>query len=160
MTVRDANFADIPQIADLLVEAHGRSRYAGTDVQVDVREAKALLSRSIQRHGGERIGSTLVLVAQRDSFVTGVLVGVLDRFLGIETRMVASDLFFVCSPLVEPRDPERMLETFESWALQNPNVFEILLGAHDAVVDPERVARLYERRGFRRCGYLFKKEKP
>ena len=73
MTVRDANFADIPQIADLLVEAHGRSRYAGTDVQVDVRETKALLSRSIQRHGGEHIGSTLVLVAQRDSFVTGVL---------------------------------------------------------------------------------------
>ena len=65
MTVRDANFADIPQIADLLVEAHGRSRYAGTDVQVDVREAKALLSRSIQRHGGERIGSVF-LVRQSD----------------------------------------------------------------------------------------------
>ena len=64
MTVRDAKFAEIPQIADLLVEAHGRSRYAGTDVQVDVRETKALLSRSIQRHGGEHIGSTLVLVAQ------------------------------------------------------------------------------------------------
>jgi len=131
VAVRDANFADIPQIADLLVEAHGRSRYAGTDVQVDVRETKALLSRSIQRHGGEHIGSTLVLVAQRDSFVTGVLLGVLDRVPGIGTRM-----------------------------LQNPHVFEILLGAHDAVVDPERVARLYERRGFRRCGYLFKKEKP
>ena len=58
MTVRDANFADIPQIADLLVEAHGRSRYAGTDVQVEIRDRK--LTATVVKLPFVRNGKALV----------------------------------------------------------------------------------------------------
>lgn len=158
MPVRDALFSDVPKIAALLGAAHARSRYFGTSVDVDVKETKALLVRSIQRHGGATAGATLVMVAETDGEVRGVIVGVLDRILGIGTKLYATDLFFVCAENVDPRDPAALLEAFERWALPNPLVYEAMCGCNDAIGDPERVGKLYERRGWTRAGAIYRKE--
>lgn len=157
MSIRAAKFADVPALAGLLVEAHGRSVYAGTVVEVDPKEARALLVRSIQRHGGETCGSTLVLVAERDGMVSGVLLAVLDRILGIGTKLYATDVFFVCSPLVEAADPPAMLGAFSEWALRNPRVYEIVCGVTNVIGDPDRSGKLYERAGFARIGSIYRK---
>lgn len=164
MTVRPAAYKDVPAIAALLAQAHARSRYAGTVVKVDVKATKALLVNSIQRSGGETIGSAIVLVAEKlnpitmELQLTGVLVGLLDRILGIGDHLYATDLFFVCSPDVDARDPGRLLDGFMSWADQNPRVYEIVLGVTDAVGDPERVGRLYDHRGLQPCGNIWRRE--
>ena len=170
--IRTMKNGDIPALVEMFQEMHKRSVYATRD-EIDVRELKRLLMASIQRNGHKTEGGTCCLVAERQGNsrgdivgmpdgnsrggLSGVLIGVLDRVYHILHRLMATDLFFYTTADADPRAAITMFLAFERWAEGNPNVIEIKLGAADAI-DPEtRVTALYERRGYRRCGFMFER---
>lgn len=151
-------FGDIPAAVTLFEEMHRRSVYADR-AKIDTKELKALLMGSIQRHGHKTVGGTCCLVAEgnKSGVLSGLLIGVLDRAYHILDGMMATDLFYFTSEQAGARDAIRLFDAFEAWAQGNPNVIEIKLGAPD-VVDPNvRVGALYERRGYRQCGFIFER---
>ena len=74
MSVRNANFSDIPDLVEIMLDGHKRSRYADTTTFDDI-EVKQLLVRCIQRHGQNNYMGSLVLVSESDGIVKGFIVG-------------------------------------------------------------------------------------
>ncbi|MEM7709374.1 MAG: hypothetical protein AAF264_01205 [Pseudomonadota bacterium] len=158
--IRPARFTDIPEAAALLQNVFDRSHYAsGLCGQIDTREVKRLLANAIQRHGGTNGGATWVQVAEADGVLTGLIVGTLARVYGIGTHLMATDLFWVASPDVEPRDPAALMRSMIEWAKANPHVVEIKCGT-TAVVndDPKEAGRVLERLGLSHYGEIYRCE--
>lgn len=157
MTVRDARFVDIPQIACLIAEGHQRSVYAET-ATFDPLAARQLLARALQRHGHTNNGGSLVLVSETEGgVVEGFLIAILDNVYPCLTELMATDLMFIMSERADSRDARQMLKQVEEWAAANPKVIELHMGITDAIGDWKRTAKLYERLGFDQCGAMFTK---
>lgn len=152
--IRPAKFFDTVRIVDLMHEMHERSCYAQLDV-IDDRYAHKLVSNCIQRHGGSHDGAALVMVAVHDQKVEGFLIGILDRLYHLGTKLSANDLFLYTSKKCHPTDFVRLLETYISWAENNPKVGEIKLSWTDAVPGAERMGKMYEMKGFDYCGGIY-----
>jgi len=155
--IREAKFADVIALANLLRQAHARSKYAAL-CEVDAAEAKRLLAAGIQRHGGQHDGATLVLVAEDgEKRVCGLFFGMLCRVYHIGDALEATDLFFYLGEGADPRDAKRMLDTFTTWAEGVPKVVTIRHGATDTMGGYERVSRMFERRGMARSGVIYER---
>lgn len=152
MTVRRAAFQDIPRIVEIMQDAHRRSVYSETTT-FDVTESKRLLAESIQRHGHDNVGGTLVMVSEYQGDVRGFCVGILDHVYPGLRELMATDLLFIMGPKA-PLDAVRMLRRLMKWAKDNPKVVEVHLGVTDALVDWKRSARLYRRLGLKECGAM------
>lgn len=160
MTVRNARFADIPAIVGLLKRAYDKSHYAGMGiVNVDESEAKRLILTSIQRHGGKNGGATFIQIAERNSAVTGVIVGTLARVYSIGDKLMATDLFWLAEKEVDPADPARLMKNMIAWADGNKHVVEIRCGTTAVVADdPRRSGLILEHLGFQHYGEIYRKE--
>ena len=145
--IRAAKFGDIPRLTELMREMYERSIYC-EDAQVAEKEPKAMLMRSIQRHGGQQDGSTFVFVAVRDEVVQGFLIAALSRSYAILDKLGAADTHFYVAKGAHPRDAFKMIIAFKIWATENKQVIEINLCATDAVGEFERTEKLYKRLGF------------
>lgn len=155
MTVRAAQFVDIPQIVEIMTDAHARSRDAERTTFDEI-EAKQLLLRCIQRHGHTNYMGSLVLVSERGGKVRGFIIGILDLVHPCLKELKVTDLLFIVSEGADPRDAYRMVRELIAWGRKNPKVIKVLLGATDDIVDWTRVGRLYETVGLEQCGGLFR----
>lgn len=158
--IRNANFADIPAIVSLLLEAYGRSHYAKDGKgEVDIGETKRLLVQAIQRHGGKHGGATWIQVAETEGRVCGLIVGTLARCYSIGTKLMATDLFFVANETVEPGDPLKLMRGMIEWAKACPDVIEVRCGT-TAVIrdDPREAGAILERLGMKLYGNLYRME--
>lgn len=151
--IRPAKFVDILRLAEVMRDAHGRSAYVER-AELDVAAFKKLCVESLRAHGK----GACLFVAERDGVVEGFLIGVVDRIYGILKAHYATDVLFIASPRVDPRDPARLLDAFLEWAASVQTVIEVRLGVSDAIGPWERTAKLYERKGLRRNGAMFIKE--
>lgn len=156
MTVRDANFVDIPRIAELMALSHKRSIYAET-ATLDPIEAKQFAARALQRHGHQNNGGSLVLVSETGGELRGFMIGVLDSVYPCLKELMATDLLFVMNEDAEARDARDMLKRLIVWAEENPRVIEIHLGVTNAIGDWTRAAKLYRRLGLEQCGAMFRR---
>ena len=156
MTVRAAKFGDIQRLYALMREMHVRSIYRD-DCDVDEKEAKALLMRSIQRHGGRHDGSTFIYVAESGGVVEGFMIAVLSRLYGIGTKLMAADTHFYVSGRAHGRDAFKLIDTYTAWAESAGNVIQIDLCATDAIGEFWRTERLYLRKGFKPFGVILTK---
>lgn len=156
MTVRDANFVDIPSMARVFENAYRRSIYAGK-ATLDPEAVKPFLARSIQRHGHTNIGGSLVMVSEKDGAVEGFMIGYLDSVYPCLKELMATDLLFLFSERADGRDAREMIKRLIAWADSNPKVVEVHLGVTDAIGDWQRTAKLYERLGLEQCGAMFTK---
>lgn len=156
MTIRAAKFGDIPRLAELMEEAFRASIYADRG-NIDERVCKGLFMNSMQKHGGQYAGSTLVNVCEKNGVVEGFLLGAFDRVYHVGDKLMASDVFFHLSPRADPRDAIRLLNDFLTWAEANPLVVEIKMGVTNILGDWTRLEPLYRRKGFDQCGALFEK---
>lgn len=154
--IRPAKFTDIPRIVELLCEMQAASKYAGL-VEVDEKKAHRLIAQCIHRHGHQHDGGSLVMVAVRDSRVEGLMVGILSPVYEIGTKLAASDVFLYCSKKAEATDFLRLFESYVRWASVNPKVFEIKASWTDVSSEAERMEKVYERFGFRRCGAIYER---
>lgn len=158
MAVRDAKFADIPAMVDLLQQQFRKSHYAreGT-VRVDEKQAKGLLVQAIQRHGGKNGGSCFVQVSEHEGMIVGLIVATLDRVYAIGDRLRATDLFWVANANVPARDPEKLMRNMVQWAWSNPHVIEVVCGTTKVVSgNARRAGRILERIGMREYGLIYR----
>jgi hypothetical protein len=157
--IRDAKFADIHAIVSFLKMTYLRTHYAeGGDVQIDEVEAKRLLVQSIQRHGNQNGGGCWVQVSETEGVVTGLLLGTLARVYVIGDKLMASDLFWVTSPMADPRDAGNLMRSFIKWASSCPHVVEIRCGTTSIISDPEEGGSILKRIGFKDYGRIYRAE--
>lgn len=152
MVIRQAKFADLPRLIELLREMHGRSRYRDRG-EVDEKAARSLLMTSMQRHGLKACGGTCVFVAE-DQNIQGMIVGIADRVYHVGTKLWATDLYFYVAEGADPRFAEGLYDAFTGWAEGMPDVVDIRNGATDAIGDFDRVAQFYKRKGLKQVGVI------
>lgn len=157
--IRDAKFTDIPGIVALLSDSYQRTHYAKSGlVEIDIPETKRLLVNAIQRHGGKNGGATFVQVAERDGIITGIILGTLQRVYSIGNRLMATDLFWLASPSVDPLDPARLMKGMIEWARQSPHVVEVHCGTTAIIQDPADAGAILERLGMKNFGNIYRME--
>ncbi len=157
MTVRVANFADIPAIVAIGADAHKRSIY-GPISTYDPEMGKQLCARSIQRHGHHNYGGTLVLVSEIDDAVRGFIIAILDQVYPCVEELMVTDLFFVGDDDMDPRDAITMIKKVIAWGEANPKVIEMHMGVTDAITGEAwtRVGQIYEHLGLVQCGAMYR----
>jgi hypothetical protein len=154
MTIRTANFADVPRLAELVQDGYARSIYAGRG-SIDVKATKALMVSSIQRHGHKGEGGTLVLVAEHNGAVEGFMIGILNRVYAVLDKLMASDFMLYCSERADPADAGKLIRRLQDWGRKNPEVIEIVMGLHSLIEPWQRAAPLYERAGMTQTGAIY-----
>jgi len=152
--IRRAKFGDIPEIYNLIVEGHQRSKYRDRDV-IDTKEAKGLLMNAIQRDNVKRAGGTCVFVTDE---VDGFIMGALTRVYYVGTKLSAQDAFYYCRPTVHPGDAVGLLGEYMAWATGIPEVIEIRNTITDVIGDVAKVEAIYTRAGFTRCGVVMERK--
>lgn len=155
MTVRVANFADIPQIVEIMRRGHERSRYYELTDFNEI-ESKQLLVRTIQRHGHMNYMGTMVLVSETDESIRGFMIGIIDEVHPGLTGYKVTDLLIIFDEGADPRDFPKMVEAMVAWGQQNPKVVEVFLGIHDAIVDWNLITPIYQKAGLKQCGGMFR----
>lgn len=155
MTVRVANFQDIPAIVDFMRASHARSRDAEITTFDEI-EAKQLLVRCMQRHGHQNYMGAMVLVSETDAGLQGFVIGIIDQVYPCLKEFKVTDLLFIMGPDAPKRDAMRMIDSLLKWAENNPKVIKVLLGATDDLADWLSVSRFYEHAGLTQCGGLFR----
>lgn len=155
--IRPARFTDITRITELVLEMHGRSRYAEVD-EVDTKAVRSLLMQSIQRHGLKSPGGTCVFVDEPSDKIEGFVVGALDRLYHIGHKLMATDVFLYASERADLWAWSRLMDALAEWAAANPNVVELWSGVSDAIGDWHRTERLYQRKGMSQIGVIYERK--
>ncbi len=160
MTVRTANFSDIPGIFTLLQEGYARSHYARDGrTSIDTREAKRLLVQAVQRHGHTTGGGCFVEVSEVDGQICGLILGTLSRVYAIGDRLSASDIFWLTNSQADPGDAMQLMRGFVGWAKSNQHVVEIKCGTTAAInEDPEAAGLILRRIGMQKYGNIYRME--
>jgi hypothetical protein len=157
--IRNASFPDIPRIVAIMREAYERSEYCRRGLcGFDEKEAKRLLVNAIQRHGRGRNSASFVQVAEEKGRVEGFIVGVLSRVYHVGDRLQASDLFWLATPLVSPRDPIQLMKNMIAWAKGVEGVIEIRCGTTAILQDPQKAGRILQRLGMTPYGSIHRME--
>jgi len=156
--IRPVTSADLSALVALAHKMHAESCYAET-VPLDESHTRALFGWFLQhqhRHG--ETNATFLRLATASGYPTGLIVGTLGRVysLGPPDRLRASDQFFYNDG--DAKDSVRLLDAYLHWAEQQPNVVEIVAGVTDAITDHRRIAKLYDRRGFKPFGAIYRKD--
>lgn len=160
MVIRPAAMADLPALYELVMDMYKRSKYAA-DAEVDQPTARALLMQAIQRHGGKNNGSTHFVVTEEGGFLTGFMIGTLQRIYLIGNRLEAQDMYLYARKDASPRAGLALLNSYLEWAESCPKVGTIKLSYTDALeVDGDKLTALYERKGFQRIGAMFERVTP
>ena len=155
--IRDAKFQDIPDVVDFLKSSYLRTHYAEHGVAgIDIKEAKRLLVASVQRHGHKTGGGCWVQVAETDGVITGLLLGTLARVYVIGDKLMATDLFWVTSPMADPRDAGNLVRAFIEWARSCPHVVEVRCGTTSIIGSPEDGGAILKRLGLEDYGRIYR----
>lgn len=156
--IRPAVLADLPRLYDLVLEMHAATVYPARGIGVSEGAAKALLRDALIRNGRTNDGGTLVNVVEVNGDFRGFMLGMLQRVYMIGDRLEAQDGYLYCSPNAPARAPERLIDAYIGWAAGNPKVAEITLSFTNAGgVKVNKLARLYGRKGFTKCGEIWKR---
>ena len=148
--IRPAKFVDIPEIIAMMTEAHARSKYLDV-CGLDRREARSLLTNSIQRHGLKKEGGTCVFVTDQ---CDGFIVGLIDRLYHVGTKLCAQQVYYYCRLSSHPQDRIGLIAEYDAWASAIPDVVVIRNDVTDFVGDVDKVEALYSKSGYRRCGVI------
>ncbi|WP_337846826.1 hypothetical protein [Sphingomonas sp.] len=155
--LRPARFADTFRLVDILEETRKKSRYSET-VNIDAERARKTLAGFIQRHGGVHDGGTCVFVVEDAAgAIQGFCVGTLYRVYLVGDRLVAQDMFLICTDDAAPGSTRKLINAYLDWAGSNPNVVEINLSWSDALPTGQRMGPVYHRLGFVRCGEMYRR---
>lgn len=144
---------DVHAMVALLEDGYCRSRYRDL-CGFDVRLARSQVFQAVQRHGLMGAGGQCVFVGESAGVVVGMIVGVLQPLYMLGDKLEAADVFFVVRAGAHPDVSRGLLDSYVAWAVGNPDVVEVTLSVTDVIGSPERVARLYDRMGFRRKGVI------
>jgi len=153
MAVRKASFSDIPRLWELAQEMHAASVYAER-VTPEKKAFRDLCFQTITNHGH----ATCIFVYEDAGEVVGFIMGTIDRVYHIAKEFLATDIFFYVAEGSTAKAAPKLLDAFVEWGEGRKNVVEIYVGISGAIGNPERTAKMYERRGFRRDGLMLVRE--
>lgn len=155
--LRPAKFTDIPRMAEIIGDSHGKTYYA-KNTEFDIVMAKQFLTQCVQRHGHNNYGGCLVLVSEIGGKVEGFIIGILDQIYPVAKELRATDIFFLMTEKAPQRDAFAMIKHLIKWGRDNPKVVEVFVGVNDVMGDWSTTARLYQKLGLSQCGGLFRLE--
>ena len=141
MIVRKAGLADLTDLTAWGRSAHARSNYA------ECAPYNAVITRQFFK-GCMGRNDAIVLVA-KDEGVCGVLVGVTEVYPFSHTRFATDILFFA------DKGGAELLDAYLAWAKQCRVQIVESAPSQDRF---EAIARMFERKGFVRCGGTFRKD--
>ena len=150
--IRPAKHQDIPRCRAIMRDAYDRSDYAGTLCGFDDAEATRLLVHAVQKHQD----GAFFEVAESKGEVEAFIVGILSRVYCVGTKLRASDLFWLATEQVEPRQPRKLMKNMITWARSNPDVVEVYCGATAVVQDPDKAGRILESLGMKHYGAIYR----
>lgn len=155
--LRPARHVDVWRIVELLVAKQADSIYAGR-VAVDEPVARKLVAALIQRHGAQIDGASCVFVVENDSgTVCAFIIGALSRVYHIGDKLVAQDMFLVADAGAPTTAYSHLIDAYVDWAATCPKVVEINASWTDVVGAGEAMGKAYERKGFTRCGAIYRR---
>jgi hypothetical protein len=157
--IRPATPADLPRLYELVLEMHARSEYARRGIGVDEASARSILKDGVYRNGRTNNGGTLLNVVEFRGEVEGFMLGLLQRVYTIGDRLEAQDYWLFTTKRCPRVGWGKLVDAYLAWALNNPKVADVRASWTDAAgVDGEKLGRIYEKKGFRRCGAIYTRE--
>ena len=156
MIIRPAKFVDIPKIVELLGTATSESKYA-TTAPLNREQAKRVLVECIGVQA-DKPGSAMCFIAERDGELIGIFLGVVRMLYECLDALMISNLVWYVTKDAGGRAALRLFDAFNEWADQAPGHKIYRYGLTDAFKEPELMAKLMARRGYRQSGVLMEKE--
>lgn len=151
-----ARFGDIPQIYDVLSDAHRRSRLS--DYALNEKAAKALIMNAIQRHGGTTAGSQFVAVAGNGNGIDGFIIGILQPLYHVLEVLEATDVYWIAREGADPTAARRLLRSMHRWAGKSEKCVKIRQGNTDIITEANRSGLILERQGMACRGNIYEKD--
>ena len=154
--IRRAHTSDIPRLVELVTEMHGESEFAARGVPLSLPLVRSFVFRGIRNHGGKHEGSTLFNVIEFRGQVEAFMLGLLQPVYCVCDGLESQDFWLYASRRAPKLSAARLVDAYLEWAVGNPRVVDIGLSWTDVVgVDGRKIAKLYERKGFRKRGEIF-----
>lgn len=156
--VRRAKLSDIFPIIELGKQAHAESAYSEI-CDVDEHAAGHFLGQVIAVDQEPRIGAIAAFVAEGKDGLDGVIVGTIQPLYQVLTAAILTNTMWYCRPGASPKAAIALLEALHEWAADYSD--GPLLRRHfvtEAIIDPDRSAKLLTRRGYRLIGHIYEKE--
>ncbi len=154
MTTRAATFQDIPLVEIMLHEMHAASKYRER-LGISAKVMRETLTAAVAAQAQNGPQASYFRLAERDGQPLGFMIGTLTRVYHITDKLVANDLFLYVRPRARASHTLELIDGYIAWAKGNRKVIEIALSWNDALPGADRIADVYERRGFKRNGELF-----
>lgn len=157
--IRPGKSTDAFALADLLIERHPDTRYAGkVDIVPEV--ARKMFAAAAQRHGGTNDGATFLMVhTDTHDIIDAFILGGLQRVYGIGDMLAACDIYLIGRKNCDPRAMRELISSYVAWAEDNPKVHEIGLSWSDTIPGNEAIMEYYMRSGFEQCSITFRRER-
>jgi hypothetical protein len=154
--IRAATSSDLARLFALVTEMHGRSEFAGRGIDLSPQLVRSFLFDGVRKHGGDHAGSTLLNVVEFRGVVEAFMFGLLQPVYLVCRQLEAVDFWLYATKRAPKIAPNVLIDSYLAWANGNPRVRDVLLSWTDVVgVDGAKLAKLYERKGFRRRGEIF-----
>lgn len=154
--IRPAAPSDLTRLFALVMELYRRSEFPERGCQVNEALVRSVLMDGVRRHGSQHAGSTLLNVVEFRGTVEGFMMGLLQPLYAIGVDLEAQDFWLFCTDKAPKIATGLLIDAYVAWAESNAKVKDILLSWTDAAgVDGQRLARVYQRKGFRRRGEIF-----
>lgn len=158
--IRNAKLTDTHAIVRFLEACHARSHYAGSEVGVDIEEAKRLVASGIARHGHKNGGACWVQIVENDGNIDGLMFATLARVYSIGNKLYATDLFWVVNDHAKPGDAMMLMRNMLAWAKTCPLVVEVHVAASAVINEkPAVTSRLLSQQfGMKAYGIIHRLE--
>ena len=150
--IREFTYKDNEAVVTLMSRLHKASKYA------PVKAHWPTIMTTVSKLAA--MPSGIVLIAENDGKITGILIGIAQEYWWTEVRFgarVASDLLFYS---LIPGDGAKMMQRFTKWAFEQPRVVRVECGVSSGLAEPEAAERFYRSVGFNYHGPMFDIEHP
>lgn len=156
--IRAATTADLQRLYELVMDVHARSVFKARGIDPSPTLTRRLLLDGVKRHGGEHVGATLLNVVEFRGQLEGFMLSLLQPVYSIGIDLEAQDVLLYTTTKAPKIAPALLVDAYLEWAEPNRRVRDIYLSWTDvAGVDGKKLGKLYSRKGFQRCGEIWKR---
>jgi hypothetical protein len=156
--IRAATNGDLTRLYELVMAVHARSIFKERGIEPSPELTRRLLFDGVRRHGGQHVGSTLLNVVEFRGTLEGFMLSLLQPIYSLGIELEAQDVLLFTTDKAPKIAPSLLVDAYLQWAGPNPRVRDIYLSWTDvAGVDGGKLSALYKRKGFQRCGEIWKR---
>lgn len=156
--LRRATVSDLARLYELVFDVAAKSTFAARNINPSPNLVRSLLMDGVRKNGGEHAGSTLLNVIEFRGRIEAFMFGLLQPIYGIGIDLEAQDILLYATKDAPKLSTSLLIDAYVEWALAARRCRDINLSWTDvAGVDGTRLAKIYQRKGFQRCGEIWKR---